>query len=350
MRDSEVPITRLLGNYPWEYWPISLIREYNGWNFILDKSTNHLPYNPYEHILVVTDENWKIYHVGDTINATTSLNLYFSDGSVSTLWTGSSLKIRSMDFANPQDNLATRIKIILDAWSIFTKATALSESSEFEISSWDTTAAVRWTIFLVEKAWDSAKVSVIEWEVEVYKTENISPKIEVKSGENTSNATSTGVIYGTEKIRIGVLDKIKRKSENLPKGKVWVDDVLDWKAKDAQSCSVGYEKTQYLKKWEACVKMYVADYNEIWDLSMSGATKILVKSGAIDISEQNVGSTNWWTLPFDENKSFVDVNNTKWVFIDNVATDDFIKYENLGLTDDFVIEMSVQTSTLTTGW
>lgn len=163
-------------NYTAEAWPYNLIREYNGSNFVYDKSTSNLPYNPEELILTAT-ASWVIYREWDTITASSwDLEIYFSDGSVSVLENGWELTFTKLSF--PQDNnLTTFVKLTLSAGTIWTKATHLDDNSEFQIYTQDSTAAVRWTIFWVKKDSTATEIIVIDWKVEVTKNDKDETKI-----------------------------------------------------------------------------------------------------------------------------------------------------------------------------
>ncbi|MDQ7009622.1 MAG: FecR domain-containing protein, partial [Candidatus Gracilibacteria bacterium] len=177
--------TKLTGNYTGENGPYSLIREYNGPNFISNKSTNSFPYNPEEKLLVA-----KINYISGTVtingNSTNILNhiltqgdiietsnsstatIFFSDGSQSVLSENSKLVLEEMKFKQ-EDNLLTRIKLSLESGILWTKATNLnsdSEKSDFEVSTQDTTAAVRGTIFGVSYI-GSTSLTVTKGSVEV---------------------------------------------------------------------------------------------------------------------------------------------------------------------------------------
>jgi len=72
-----------------------------------------------------------------------------------------------MDYQE-ENNLITKIQLVLRAGAIWTKASRLDESSQFEIYTTDITAAVRGTIFGVRKD-GTTNVTVLEGEVEVEK-------------------------------------------------------------------------------------------------------------------------------------------------------------------------------------
>lgn len=177
-------------NYTAEAWPYNLIREYNGSSFVYNKSKTNLPYNPEELILIVTDENWVVYREWQTItvNAWDTLEIFFSDGSVSVLWNLTEITTLTLNKLNfpKEDNLNTLVKLSLWAWTIWTKATNLNTESEFEIYTTDSTAAVRGTIFWVSKDSLTAptEVFVVEWEVEIYENETERNIIDLKKDES----------------------------------------------------------------------------------------------------------------------------------------------------------------------
>jgi len=162
-------IAKLVWNYNPNWNIHSLIREYNGQNFITDK-WNNLPYNPEDRLLVVTSQYWDIYKSWDTIRNETwaDLELFFSDGSVSLLSPWTVLTLSDLDFPK-WNNLISKVNLFLQAWSIWTKATKLDNESSFDIYTSDMTASVRWTVFKVEitTEWRS-EITVLEWKVEVF--------------------------------------------------------------------------------------------------------------------------------------------------------------------------------------
>ena len=201
-------------NYTAEAWPYNLIREYNGSNFVYDKSKTNLPYNPEELILIAT-ASWIVYRENDTIKATSwDLEIYFSDGSVSVLENGWELTLTKLSF--PLDNnLTTFIKLTLTTGTIWTKATHLNDSSNFEVYTTDSTAAVRGTIFWVKKDSTATEIIVIEWEVEVYKNDEDKTKIiDLRKDE------SVKVI---EWVKTGTADLSKSDFDNI------VNNFIAWK-------------------------------------------------------------------------------------------------------------------------
>jgi len=148
----------------------SLIREYNGPNFISDKSSN-LPYNPDDRVLVATDSNWNVYKEWETItnNTWSDLEIFFSDWSTSLITDWTVVTLSELDFPK-ENNLVSKVNLFLQAWSIWTKATKLDNESSFDIYTSDMTASVRWTVFKVEITTDGkTEVTVLQWKVEVSK-------------------------------------------------------------------------------------------------------------------------------------------------------------------------------------
>lgn len=161
-------------SYTAEDWPYNLIREYNWPNFVYDGSLKYMPYNPEELTLNarVYELDFSSYEVGqvfetwDTINvpAWKSMTLYFADGSKSVLGDASAITTLELDeLSYPEDDsLISKVSLILHAWVIWTNATQMWNDSEFTIQAWDTTAAVRWTIFGVQA---NGEVEVVSGEV-----------------------------------------------------------------------------------------------------------------------------------------------------------------------------------------
>jgi len=214
LKDSN-PISLVQWNYTAEVWPYNLIREYNWPDFVYDKSSNNFPYNPDEKVLIakINDFSWPIssikvnnvsmstgellsyiFHSWDKIDllAWTTTDLYFSDWTTSTLWDltkASSLILSDMSFGG-KNNLITKIKLVLWAWTIWNKATHLWTNSEFNIYTTDSSAAVRWTIFWVNKNTSSTTVSVIDWSVDVKKVDYTNNSTATKLSQNISNNIS----------------------------------------------------------------------------------------------------------------------------------------------------------------
>lgn len=179
----------VIWDYTAENGPFNLIREYNGPNFVYDRSQNNFPYNPLERILtakiddfsgniLINNNSYSSEEVlsyqlksWDTIEVEQNAiaELYYSDGSRSILWDTSRptiLTLEKMEFSQ-ENNLITDIKLVLESWMIWNKAASLDEESGFEIYTTDSTAAVRWTVFWVQKNDNNSSVVVKKWTVAV---------------------------------------------------------------------------------------------------------------------------------------------------------------------------------------
>ncbi len=182
-------------DYSWEN-TVWLIREYNWPQFLYDKTDSHFPYNPTERLMTAkigsysgtVTINWQSNNIlnqtlvaWDKIKVWNSwfANIYYSDGSRSTLEKNSKLVLTKMQYpSDSNSNLITKIKLTLNNWTIWTKATKLNPAwSEFEITTQDATAAVRWTIFKVQKdTWSDTIVEVEKWKVDVINNQNSTQK------------------------------------------------------------------------------------------------------------------------------------------------------------------------------
>jgi len=163
-------ITKVEWNYNWQeiVW---LIREYNWPQFLYDNISDSYPYNPIETKMTAriasytgsVSINWdntnilaKVLTAWTKIQTSANSNaiIFYSDWSRSTLEENSSLEIKEMNYLKSEQkhNLLTSVKLFLENGTIWTKASRLNQDgSEFEISTQDATAAVRWTIFWVQR-------------------------------------------------------------------------------------------------------------------------------------------------------------------------------------------------------
>lgn len=197
--ESDSPKTFVTWDYDAENGPFNLIREYNGPNFVHNESTLHFPYNPNERVLTATIDSytWSLTINGDnTLSEEQVLNtvlkswdtieidqnwiveLYYSDGSHSILWDTSRKSILTLQkLEYPQENnLITDIKLVLESGMIWNKAAHLDDESWFEIYTTDSTAAVRWTVFGVQKNESNSEIVVKKWKVAVNKNVVSSPE------------------------------------------------------------------------------------------------------------------------------------------------------------------------------
>jgi len=182
-------ITKIEWNYDWQEL-VWLIREYNWPQFLYDQSTSNFPYNPEENkmtariasytgsvsingettdILAKVLVPWTIIETSSNSNA----QIFYSDWSRSTLEENSKLEIKEMSYKNPdkEHNLLTSVKLFLENGTIWTKASRLNQNgSEFEVTTQDTTAAVRWTIFWVQRKNGQTNVNLQVWEIDLKDT------------------------------------------------------------------------------------------------------------------------------------------------------------------------------------
>ena len=229
--DWDIPNSYVTWDYTAENGPFNLIREYNGPNFVHNDSTLHFPYNPIERVLTATIDsftwsisiNWNnsyseneilnyVLKSWDTIEVPQNgvVELYYSDGSRSVLWDSSNktkLTLQKMEFTE-ENNLITDIKLVLESWMIWNKAASLDEESGFEIYTTDSTAAVRWTIFWVQKNNNSgSEIVVKQWTVAVNKIDHSILELKIDNIKNIINngdiiptiSMNTATVWITEK-------------------------------------------------------------------------------------------------------------------------------------------------------
>ena len=389
-------------NYTAEIWLYNLIRSYNSSNFVNDRSISNLPYNP-EELILTTTASWVVYYEWDTITANSSdLEIFFSDGSVSILEAGSEITLTKLDFPNG-DNLNSFVKLALWAWTIWTKATHLDEQSEFQIYTTDTTAAVRGTIFWVSKdlSWNT-EVLVVEWEVEILKNEDNSSITTLEQWESTSvkewvekwdstldesdieNKFSAQVDIRSVETLKNINDDIALVETDEP-NMIIEDESVVISVPDVISCTPSDNELNWIIKTITCD----SDNNEIINYSCTDSTKELNLDNTA--CKSTIPTLDWlslhatadynsiWDFDFKDNdwnslytKDFPNVfspNNSKdlpsickswskesksfckmssdnwWIFIDDSDNDDFIKYSNLNLDSDFIIEVKVKIPT-----
>jgi type II secretory pathway pseudopilin PulG len=374
IRKSWLASTKLDWTYPWENWPISLIREYNWPYFVADKSQSHLPYNPDEHILVA-----KLFSHGDSIKVNwitvwswstkqvrqwdqielwqnNFADLYFADGSVSVLWDDSKetkLTLSSLDYKKDENNLLTQVKLYLSVGSIFTQATALNQEddwSDFEIYTQDTTAAVRWTEFLVTYD-DTTKtqVAVVKWKVAVIET-------------NNSETSLNSIEEDTTNIKI-----INEWQSISSETRTWCNFNSNW------------EKFWYLKNSDLFNQISNSNYSNIknffWIFNRNSEPNNDDRCTSISIQPFNpfqLLNTEIREIQSDNKPHLLDINIPKWkkkyILIENFDNSkkfknnsdylsgfiikdwylnatwswNYLKYSGLNLWDNFVIEMRVR--------
>lgn len=266
----------VIWNYSWEVGPYSLVREYNWPDFVYDKSRENFPYNPelrqlvwkvsdYEWELVITTtENYSIDTPDEILEYTlwewdklyvwtgSTADLYFSDGSKSIL--GSTTEPTELTLANLEYredyNLFTDIKLALSIGSIWTQASKLDEKSEFEVYTTDSVAAVRWTIFWVNKTDESGTNLVVQrWKVQIEEVPEEVVEIEeiIEKIENDEEVEKTDL--GDE-----IVDQL------------WEEDI-----------SVNEEGETFIEVWAFEEAKWLINKMENWDLLIETNTWALDK-------------------------------------------------------------------------
>lgn len=190
-------LAKISGNYTGDKWTISLIREYN-WPYFIADWEGKLPYNPEKVLLTATDKNWNSFEEKDILehkdwkifknnveiwkiadlateeNWKKYYDLYFSEWSIARLDLKDDIKLtfwRDNDlFTFVKWNDKSKIAMFLDAGSMWIFAWSQRESdSDFSVTTADTTAAVRWTVFWVNANNDKKQFTLIKWKIEIIK-------------------------------------------------------------------------------------------------------------------------------------------------------------------------------------
>ncbi len=375
-------ISKVLGDYSGEWWPYNLIREYNGPNFVEDKSTIHFPYNPDERVITahissyswaitINDEpktsSWEIltfiFKEWDKLKVSTwwYANIYYSDGSTSTLW--DSMRDTELAFASMQypqeNNLVTKVKLALKTGTIWTKAAKLREDSEFEIYTTDSTAAVRGTIFWVQKieTWKT-NITVTIGKVDVKKNRNAHyPDYWFESlfQDIKKEETLLEWIYVSwwwhSNITMVFNPNLTSYIEVLPwETKKWII-INSWMVSDDNSLPENFQTESGIAPLNATVNSFPCPYSFVLDGECV----------------YNWLASKWWTLiwyaPFDTDTTLYytdsdeNIISTGWTlsgslsFQDGgvlVGTWESLKYDinTLNLWDNFAIEAEVKGSDL----
>jgi prepilin-type N-terminal cleavage/methylation domain-containing protein len=167
---------RLAGNLEKGFYLPSVIRAFDGPNFVVEKGT-YLPYNPDHMVLVATLENINgqveviaeviasdpvtayngmVVYEGQTVSTNTaipgsSVDIYFSDGSFTHLDDDTELELKSMEVEeNDSDSTTTKILLHLKLGKIWSKVVRLASASEFRVETTNSIAGVRGTEFGID--------------------------------------------------------------------------------------------------------------------------------------------------------------------------------------------------------
>lgn len=348
--DNELPVSVIMWNWWWEYWPYNLIKEYSGPNFVSEWSKNYFPYNPYEKRLVakVNSFSWtlKIDDVEKTLSQISDLELiawnkieisawwfaeiYISDWSSTIIWDKdniSTLELQNFNFKD-NTNIFTSVKLALLNWSVWTKAAKLDNNSSFEVSTPDTVAAVRWTIFWVTNNNWSSQVTLIEW------------KIDVKDNNNTLKEELQVDFWDTPKWVIIELDRniswtwniSKIPDEVKDKATTWIADFnenIQLKILSKTWSTLEIELNDITTKFN---KLFV-DEKEIESSKYSKNGNILsimnldfTKVNKIKLCKDNLCSKTLELSPLDSNLSFNDISKKDKILAlndpDNIEVED----------------------------
>ncbi|MBU1016526.1 FecR domain-containing protein [Patescibacteria group bacterium] len=160
---------KVAGNLHFTYPLKSLIRSYNSPEFVMD-GEGHLPYSPDHLAMTATiqsitgtvEVDAKPASDGDTISPgsvittapASSAVLYFSDGSITYLDPGTTLRLlpNSEVKKNDKDGIITKIRLKLLQGKIWNKVIRLASESEFNIETTSAIAGVRGTEFGMDAA------------------------------------------------------------------------------------------------------------------------------------------------------------------------------------------------------
>ncbi len=247
--DGDDFTARVIGNLAKGFELPSIIRAFDKADFVIDKGSN-LPYssNPTEITgtldnisgsgkITVNAANGSTYTTDnkvkngfvvknkDTIitEGTRSVDIYFSDGSITHLDVGSNLYLKDLKVdKNDGSGTVTRILIKLNVGKIWNKVVRLSEKSEFNVETTTAIAGVRGTEFGVsvpKKDGDPFDVTVLAGKVDIYKdAATIGTTINTVSGTITSpqlaKFTSKGATMNTSNASLS--DIVKNYYKDIP--------------------------------------------------------------------------------------------------------------------------------------
>lgn len=234
-------LAKISGNYTGDKWTISLIREYN-WPYFIADWEGKLPYNPEKVLLTATDKNWNSFEEKDILeykdwkifknnveiwkisdlateeNWKKYYDLYFSEWSIARLDLKDEIKLtfwRDNDlFTFIKWNDKSKIAMFLDAGSMWIFAWSQRESdSDFSVTTADTTAAVRWTVFWVNANNDKKQFTLVKWKIEIIKR---------NSNLITLNPGERFIIGRDERIIVNIpSDKIPYPLNKVTENKGW---------------------------------------------------------------------------------------------------------------------------------
>ncbi len=243
--DSGAYEARTVENLARGYSLPSLVRAFDSPDFVTNRGDN-LPYNPDARVLVATIQNssatvsvnsapaaeGQLVSQNDTIvtDASGTADLYFSDGSISTLEPDTSLTLENMEVA-VEEGFATKIKVKLNAGKIWNKIVRLASNSEFRVETTSAIAGVRGTEFSID-----ADDTVVVNAGDVYQTpiaseptkaEAIADQVTYAPIEPDTDDYATGTFYN-ENINVRRLRNIHRPHVVAVSAGVVTIDQIDW--------------------------------------------------------------------------------------------------------------------------
>ena len=211
--------TRSIDNLAKGFELPSVIRAYDSPDFVIDR-TAYLPYSP-DHLILtgslrnivstvsvnfVVASDGVIVKKDDEITTddTGSADIYFSDGSITHIDPGTTVRLEKMEVAkNDKDGTFTSILMRLNVGKIWSKVVRLASNSSFDVKTTSAIAGVRGTEYGVEA--DSSgglkEIVVLSGDVDVTNPENPSVTVETftniqpnspKKADFTAGGTSSG--------------------------------------------------------------------------------------------------------------------------------------------------------------
>lgn len=283
------------GNYKTTWDELSnLVREYNWPEFVANNSVNHFPYNPEEKVLtaqindfsgtITITHNWKqidqtdVNWVLDTALVTwdkisvwiaSKASIYFSDGSKSYLWdTNSVSDLDLSDMSYKEDsNLFTKVKLVLNIWTLWTSASKMSDNSSFEVDSSNTVAAVRWTIFWVSVDTSSnTNVVVIRWAVEVDKINTDWTTLPLINIPSVTDSSGTIIVNQNEAPKW-----LQVSNTQTPKSSTWAINEIPGSQEDKEDILIWWTDWN-----EELVNLDIQELTNSWTSYDNFSAKVLV--------------------------------------------------------------------------
>ena len=340
-------------NYDWDSSLYSLVKEYNGPEFVYDNWSENFPYNPEyrslvwkinsfsweifinDYELLVDDIDYVLLEEGDNLFVWTwsNIDIYLSDWNqilLGDINSSTELDFSTMEYTN-DDNIVSSIKLILNLWTIWTKASKLNKSSEFEVYTQDMVAAVRWTIFWISKDADFTNITILKWKIKIDKIEKLGKEeLAEKVIDNSVNKTKIisshpNVIQEDDWSYLEVIDWENEK---------WIDLELDDSLNETISSS-----TWSLQNIDSDLKNEIND--ETFELINNFKSNISEIS--YDWMDKNIHIENPWFKKEDIESYYIVLNDSKFELKEenlDENNDIFIAWSSNFLNDDWYISLN----------